>query len=336
MLVVECSGTPMEIGLQHGTQAKVQVHSCIEFYKRLFLKASKLEWPKVQEIAYGFGSTVKSRWPDYYEEMRGIAEGSGVSVLDILALNIRTEIAFGKFSDGCTALSLNTEKHGFLAQNWDWNPEQKRNLVIMKINSPKQPAIQMVTEAGIIGKIGFNSNGVGVLLNAIRAEGMDPTRLPVHLALRSALESQSAREALAQLEACGMASPAHILIADATEAFGCEFTSKTAVAIRPDEKNRIVHTNHLLLDHPGVVDTAWLKDSPFRLKRMTELSSGSGESTFEEVSDFFKDRENAPAAICRSGDIETLFNIVMDLKQKRAVVTLGMPTNSEGSIELGF
>jgi isopenicillin-N N-acyltransferase-like protein len=40
----------------------------------------------------------------------------------------------------------------------------------------------MVTEADVIGKIGINSAGVGVCLNAIRACGVDRTKLPIDLA----------------------------------------------------------------------------------------------------------------------------------------------------------
>jgi isopenicillin-N N-acyltransferase-like protein len=51
--------------------------------------------------------------------MRGIADGAGVALLSIVALNVRTEINFGLFSDGCTALSWHTEKRAYLGQNWD-------------------------------------------------------------------------------------------------------------------------------------------------------------------------------------------------------------------------
>jgi len=50
----------------------------------------------------------------------GISEGAGVSLSDIIAINVRTEIAFGMFSDGCTALGWKTRDGSFLAQNWDW------------------------------------------------------------------------------------------------------------------------------------------------------------------------------------------------------------------------
>lgn len=49
----------------------------------------------------------------------GIATGSGVDFADILAINVRTEITFGLFSDACTALSWLTDESSFLAQNWD-------------------------------------------------------------------------------------------------------------------------------------------------------------------------------------------------------------------------
>ena len=61
-------------------------------------------------------------WTPLKHEIEGIAAGADVDFLDILALNVRTEIAYGMFSDGCTAFSWrgNGEgEGGFIAQNWD-------------------------------------------------------------------------------------------------------------------------------------------------------------------------------------------------------------------------
>jgi len=55
--------------------------------------------------------------------MEGIAKGVGRDYADILALNVRTEIAFGGFSDGCTAVSWKREGRSLLGQNWDWDTE---------------------------------------------------------------------------------------------------------------------------------------------------------------------------------------------------------------------
>jgi isopenicillin-N N-acyltransferase-like protein len=276
--------------------------------------------------------------------MRGIAEGAGVKLLDIVALNVRTEINFGLFSDGCTSLAWHTENRAFLGQNWDWMTAQKENLIIAKIYQSGKPTIQQITEAGIIGKIGFNSAGVGTLLNAIKVHGVDPARLPVHFGLRMALESNSALEAVEKLESYGMASSAHILIADPATAIGLEFTKSTFARCVPDSSHRVVHANHLLLGHPGEVDTVWLKDSLDRVKTMTDnserIGEGNHEPTWAQVSRLFEDEQNYPTSICRDETPEsgsgTLFNILMDLRSKTAVIRMGRPVKVEETITLSL
>ncbi|KAF1941929.1 peptidase C45 acyl-coenzyme A:6-aminopenicillanic acid acyl-transferas-like protein [Clathrospora elynae] len=339
MLLIECKGTPYEIGYQHGQAAKLQIARCIEFYACLFLKNCKRRWPQVLEHASKFEQQAKAHWPAYHEEMQGIADGSGRELLEIVALNVRTEINFGLFSDGCTALAWHTEKRAWLAQNWDWMTEQKENLIITKITQANKPTIVQVTEAGIIGKIGFNSSGLGTLLNAIKVHGVDFTRLPVHFGLRMALESTSVDEAKQKLESFGMASSAHILLADPTTSLGLEFTKSTFAHCIPNTAGRVIHANHLLLKHPGETDTVWLEDSLTRVQTMTGIAGKLGnEPSWEQVSKLFEDEQNAPGAICRFETEETgsatLFNIVMDLKNKKAVVRLGRPTQVEETINL--
>ncbi|KAF2477492.1 peptidase C45 acyl-coenzyme A:6-aminopenicillanic acid acyl-transferas-like protein [Lindgomyces ingoldianus] len=344
MLVVECRGTPYEIGHQHGSAAKLEVGRCIDFYGALFQKNCKQTWTQVLETASSFEQHIRVTWPAYHEEMRGVADGAGVELLDIVALNVRTEVAFGQFSDGCTSLAWHTEKRVFLGQNWDWMDEQKNNLIITKITQSGKPAIQQITEAGIIGKIGFNSSGVGTLLNAIKVKGVDPSRMPVHLGLRMALESNSAMEAVQKLESYGMASSAHILIADTTTAVGLEFTKSTFARCLPDSLRRVVHANHFLLEHPGEVDTVWLEDSPVRVKTMTENSSkvgdGQRQPTWEEVGRLFEDEQNYPTAICRAEEAgsgtRTLFNILTDLKTRTAVIRKGLPTKVEETVTMSL
>ncbi|ORY10482.1 isopenicillin N acyltransferase [Clohesyomyces aquaticus] len=344
MLFVDCVGTPYEIGHQHGSAAKVEVGRCIEFYAGLFMKNAKQTWPEVLATASSFETHIRSAWPVYHEEMRGIADGANVDLLDIVALNVRTEIAFGQFSDGCTSLAWHTEKRAYLCQNWDWMEEQKQNLIITKISQCGKPSIQQITEAGIIGKIGFNSSGVGTLLNAIKVKGVDSKRMPVHFGLRMALESESAAEAAQKLESYGMASSAHILIADATTAIGLEFTKSTFARCEPDSLRRVVHANHLLLDHLGEVDTVWLEDSPIRVKTMIANSEKAGsekhQPTWEEVSRLFEDEQNYPTSICRAQEGDsgsgTLFNIVMDLKSRTATIRKGRPTQVEETITLSW
>jgi isopenicillin-N N-acyltransferase-like protein len=61
----------------------------------------------------------------------------------------------------------------------------------------------MVTEAGVVGKIGFNVASVGTNLNAIRAKPTDSSKLPLHVALRLCLESTTASSVISTLESLG-------------------------------------------------------------------------------------------------------------------------------------
>jgi hypothetical protein len=54
-----------------------------------------------------------------HQQHVGVADGSGIPFLSILAMNIRTEISMGLFSDGCTSFAWKTNDASLLAQNWD-------------------------------------------------------------------------------------------------------------------------------------------------------------------------------------------------------------------------
>lgn len=113
----------------------------------MFQKTSKLDWEGVRSISKEYAATIEKLTPDIFTEMQGIAEGSGLHILDIVALNCRSEIALGLFSDGCTSLGWKTATEGvILAQNWDWTARVKKNLVLMSIDQPGKPKIYMVTE----------------------------------------------------------------------------------------------------------------------------------------------------------------------------------------------
>jgi isopenicillin-N N-acyltransferase like protein len=376
MLHIDCSGTPYEIGHQHGTAARGKIHGSIAFYSSFFVETSALDWPRVELTAQTFIPALQSKWPRYLEEMKGVADGADLDIKSIVALNVRTEIAFGLFKeeeeegvegtwvgngkangengygngstsqwlqDGCTSLAWKTKDASWLAQNWDWREEQKANLIALSIAQADMPTIKMVTEAGIIGKIGFNSEGVGVCLNAIRAAGMDSNRLPVHLGLRMVLESISKEKAEEMLRDVGIASACNMVIADETGGMSLECSALGFQKIKTDGKGRVFHSNHYLKEpDKGVVDTVSPRDTLDRIERIEILADKMGEEpTMERLTDAFKDEKGFPASICRAKSGKksigaTLFNIVMELKGRRAKIVVGRPVQPEETLWLEF
>lgn len=154
------------------------------------------------------------------------------------------------------------------------------------------------------------------------------------------LESTSKVEAVARLQKYGIASACHILVADGTGGVGMEWSYVGGAKVGMNERGQVFHSNHYLLPHPGVKELNFLGDSGFRVGRIEELCKEIEVPEMESVRKLFEDEENYPAAICRKqeGECESasLFGIVMDLKAKRAKVTLGRPVAPEEDIELVF
>lgn len=118
----------------------------------MFEYTSKMQWPAVRMLAEEFRLTLEQSMPDIYAEMQGIAEGAGVDLLDIVALNCRSEISLGRFSDGCTTLSWKkSDQARVLSQNWDWTTSVGKNMAMVRIERPGKPVIHMVTEVSCTG-----------------------------------------------------------------------------------------------------------------------------------------------------------------------------------------
>lgn len=200
----------------------------------------------------------------------------------------------------------------------------------------------MITEAGIIGKIGINSAGVGVCYNALYISGVSMSGLSSHLALRMALESTSPAEACMKIETQGgTAASAFILVGNKKCAYGIEFSYKDIKRQFQDERGNLLHTNHCVLQHdPEVKEGEVIPDSRTRSRRMSELVKNF-DCTEEEFSRLWEDEYDYPTGICRDykegkSRGATLFNIVMDLKRKRAVVKLGRPVNPDETFIMDF
>lgn len=226
-----------------------------------------------------------------------------------------------------------------------WMDAQKDRLVILHIKSSSnggstKPAISTVTEAGIVGKIGLNSAGVAVFLNAIFAKGVNFNSLPVHIALRSVLETRSRADGIALLERHGVAAASHILIAD-NEATSLEFSASNSTRLDISD-SYLGHTNHYIRDH-DVQDLMKMTDSAARMRRVStlleeasaKLQGEPGASPIAMLEGILEDEHDFPVSINRKSSHDnpasTLFTILVDLKARMATVKLGRPTQSEGT-----
>ncbi|EXJ92794.1 hypothetical protein A1O3_01347 [Capronia epimyces CBS 606.96] len=356
---VHCSGSAYEIGFTHGSAAATEVHHNIGMYSDFFGETAKVTWAQARERAVTkFLPTIQRQWPEIVEEMRGIAAGAGggLTLDDIVTLNVRTEIAFTNYTDGCTSVGQKAaDGRVFLAQNWDMIPELSQGMVFLHIApADSDLVLRFIGEAGIVGKMGMNSAGFGLCMNALRSASLNPSHMPVHVLVRRLLQyATSVDDALAIIDKYGLASSINLVMADKGGKVGDWECSPAGIFSIPLQVgpgyDYVAHANHFyapgrpatLKDHPA-------RDSFSRLARMEELTEldaqkGVGPS-FESLRARLSDQKNTPPAICRAippgatgtDRLVTLSTSIMDLTGGTAQVTIGRPCDDLPIVHWSF
>ncbi len=91
---VRVEGTSLQRGRQYGTQAAGRVHRSVQEYRQVFAHYAGWDWETVRREAARFEAPIADFRPAYLQEMRGIAEGAGLDLADVLAINVRTEVMY--------------------------------------------------------------------------------------------------------------------------------------------------------------------------------------------------------------------------------------------------
>jgi isopenicillin-N N-acyltransferase-like protein len=341
------SDSAFERGVQHGLQAREQVGATLDTYRQIFRDFVAIDWDEARRIGRAYAEPIERYDPAVAEEIRGVAEGSGFAHDEILALNARSEIALSaRMVDGCTAFAAfgraARRDTTVLAQNWDWRPSLRESMVVLLLDQPGKPSLTMLTEAGIVGKLGFNSAGLGVCLNAIVTDRLEAGATPLHVVLRGILDSRNLGEAVLAASRSGIACAANFLVAQhGNGALDVEAVPGDMDALLP-ERDVIAHTNHLVsprLAHVHCLGKVAFPDTYPRLARVRRLLEERwGEIDRGAAREILRDHANTPSSICRHLDenvepegrrIHSVFSLVIDLEERTLEVTDGPPCSAE-------
>ena len=331
------SGSAFAQGVLHGQVLRHEIRHNLSLYFRRFTLEIGLPEGEVLRRAALYLGALETLHPEYLAGMRGIAQGSGVSLAEVAALNVRYEILYDGFGrtgrvDGCTSFALTPEKTGgplLLGQNWDWIPEVKGALIATQTEGMR---VLGFTEAGIFGpKLGLNSAGLGLVINGLTSAEDDPSRLgiPFHARCYDILRSHTldAAEAAARAEPQGCS--ANFLLAQTPEGVrDLEVAPHTVHTLYPED-GALVHANHF--SDPSVqgggLDRA---GSVARQRRLSEQFSGR--ASLNDVQTSLRDTR-APDAVCRHPDLDapdferyaTVVSAVIDLSERVLYISDGPP-----------
>lgn len=357
--IIDVSGSAFERGRQHGVQARPRVDRSVANYAKLF-DACGIGWDGARRLAGAYAGVIREFDPGLYEEIRGIAAGSGHEVDEILALNSRTEILPPTFPDRpsdawlksrlggkadfgeCTALAVapasSATGGALLAQNWDWLGSQRGALVLLRARREDGSSYLTLTEAGMLAKIGFNDAGFGVCLNILRSEddGSVPG-VPVHVLLRALLDCPNVAAAISRVSKLRFGASSNILCADTSGDRAALELSPGGAHVLRGEGTAFCHTNHFLA--PEAARTARqlppsISSIP-RLDRIRELVAGqAGRLHPADVQRMLRDESDGYRSINRHPDpalpeiarIETVASVIMELEARVMHVAPDVPS----------
>ena len=323
--LITISGGPFERGYQHGEQLSAEIAETIDFYRTIF----ELSEAEILNQARFFQNLIIAFDPAYMEEIKGIAQGAGVDPLWIVALNARTEILSHKAGASHECTSIYFSEPSILGQNWDWGRALESLTVLMKIVQPDGHQILMLTEPGIIGKIGMNNCGLGVCLNILTL-GKLLDGLPVHIVLRAILDCKSLARVESLLAQYGAGKASNILIADASSnGFDIEFCSENAYRLEPGS-GYLLHTNHYLGSKINSAQDPYFSSSYARFDKATRIVCDNKERSVTTMCDLLSDDSDPVLPIYREylpdqsvHELGTICTIVMELVKRKMHVRKG-------------
>ena len=351
---LKLTGTPQEIGASYGDQARDLIAHNLTLYFRRFENEAGLPRSEVLKRADRYLDVIETHAPDYNLMMKAMAEASGFPLIDVAALNVRYEILYSAYSmigmeEGehcgpgldCTAFAICSESsadgHLRIGQNWDWIPDVK--CVLTEVELPSGMSVLCLNEAGIAGgKIGFNSKGLGLLVNGLMSNLDDWSRVgePFHVKTWKVLCSENVDEALDVLRTKPHPCSANFLFAQHTDGGSAQHTDGDldqhtdggsarpadsgkerpeiydveiypgGEVIRETESEFFVHANHFLdpdavgIWQPFRKDCLTTFDRHARMQALLEAESSKEDQISEQfLESALRDHDKKPDSICR-------------------------------------
>jgi len=271
--VLRVSGTPREMGYQHGAALKPQIHFLYTQYyeamvKRLVGETDLEAWAHATEEFI----------PEAYrEEMRGLAEGCGLSYDQVLLVNTMVD-RFQTVMCSTVVAAGDATKDGevYFGRNLDFPGRNilQRMTIVLEWEPEGGTPLVSVTWPGVLGVLsGMNANGVaGATMQIHRGRERRPG-LPYMLMYREALATARTKDdVFALISKAKRTCSNNFMVVDATGAAEViEYDPEEAVR-RPASAGCLCSTNFFASDE------------------MRDLCMPMGKSRYERLSSFL-DRE---------------------------------------------
>jgi isopenicillin-N N-acyltransferase like protein len=340
--LIKVSGSHREIGRQIGEACTPQVQRSVETARSLIAQSYEtleLTWEGAQIQARKYIPFVQERYPQYVEELNGIAEGANVSMDDLITLNAMEGVTMDALHlTKCTSMAVNDQRtadgHVLVAHNEDWLPEDEEDVYLIHATPDDEPAFLAMTYGGILPNVGFNSAGLAQCCDTVYPTD-SRIGIPRIFVSRAVLGANTIGEAISRTVVPHRAAGYnHLLAHESGELYNVEVSARR-FAIQYGHDGYIAHTN-IYLD-PNLQTIEYEPDelinTRVRYYRALRLLRREDQHTVKTLEAIQRDHLNFPNSICDhlEDDLvpldrqKTINALVMDLTTKAMHFVWGNP-----------
>lgn len=329
--------TRRELGLARGAALRDSLAGGYAKYAELF-RALGVSKERECEGAEQVLAALAAWRPEIIEEFAGIAEGAGLEIAQVVALNARTEIiAMGPTaSNECSTVTAVLDGHRTGVQTWDWHVELDPYWHTQVVAGPGYRYAGL-TEQGILSKIGVNEAGLALHFNILGHREDGPAGVPMHVLSSVVLaECATVDEAIALIKAAPVASSSAFTMLDAERAVSVEM-SPAGVFVIPEVDGSVQRTNHFQDATPleGQKSDVYEPDSSERLELVRERLDAAVPANTNAMIDLLVSGEGQPPLTCHADMSKnygerwaTLATIITDPDARTINILDGMPTDA--------
>lgn len=341
--IIEVKGPPRERGRQQGEAARLQIPRALARYREIFPYTVSMTWEDGIREARKFLPYAEETFPQYVEEIRGIAEGANVPFEEVWTLNCYEGLPESRQQVwGCTCIAVRDDQtangHVLLAHNEDWNSVDRDNVYLVRAYPVEAPPFLGMTYGPLLVNIGLNAEGIGVAIDSVYPTDVG-VGVPRIVCSRGVLAARTIAQAIRACVPKRRAGGYCYLLADANGELYFVETSATTHEIVYGEEGWLVHTNHYLtpkmraLEEPGTYAGSHVRFN--RARRL--LRAQLGEVTIESLQTLLRDHVNWPQSICMHEDPaepphdreQTLVSLIMDLTERVLWAAPGPPCEGQ-------
>lgn len=337
MHILNLKGAPYDVGFQHGKELRELIGG---YHSLCRIVLNSIPNDSVAETISKVEGGLRGRYADSLDEMRGIADGSGLSYEDILLVNFTSEVR-SQASSGCTSFAATgtatRAEQLIMGKTRDMASQAYFPFQIaMKIHmSGKAEVFLAEAFAGMaVTGCGMNEHGLGIALNTIASINDSDDTVGIQRAFLARLvleECKSVDEAVDLFSQNDLAyQGANFLICDNKGKCALIEKSHCHQAVIGARDGVIASTNHFT--HPKMLEfgKALRESSMIRLARISLLlASNNGKIDLPLAKTFLRDHACGldSNSICRhtSSGVNTVQAYILEPRSKRVFITNGHP-----------